>query len=62
MFVIFHIVLAGILKPQPFLLLGPQRAMWARFGAMGAALLVGAFLITQIVNSLRLKGRELLRV
>jgi len=89
-FVVFHIVLAGILlsrmscflyaaavilalacmiwlEKTGFLaqtspLLGPENLMWARFGALGAALLVGAFLITQVVHSLRLKGRELLRV
>lgn len=89
-FVIFHIVLAGILLSrkscfiyaaavivalaamiwlegagvlrQQTVLLGPERAGWARFGAMGAALLVGAFLITQVVHSLRLKGRDLLKV
>lgn len=89
-FVVFHIVLAGILlsRMSCFLyaaavilalacmiwleqtgslaqnppLLGPEKVLWARFGTLGAALLVGAFLITQVVHSLRLKGRELLRV
>ncbi len=89
-FVIFHIILAGILlsRRSCFLyagavilalagmmclenagvlmqrrpLLGPEMLLWSRFGALGVALLVGAFLITQVVHSLRLKGRELLRV
>jgi K+-sensing histidine kinase KdpD len=89
-FVVFHIVLAGILlsrrscflyaaavilalagmiwlertgslPPRTFLQ-GQAEVLWARYGALAVALLVGAFLITQVVHSLRLKGRELLRV
>ncbi len=89
-FVILHVVLAGILlsRTSCFIyagavivalasmiwleeagilgrlrpLLGREMAVWARLGALGATLLAGAFLITQVVHSLRLKGRELLRV
>lgn len=90
LFVLFHIVLAGILLsrrscflyavavilvlaamiwlekkgflPQRAFLANQDEVLWATHGALGAALLVGAFLITQVVHSLRLKGRELLRV
>lgn len=89
-FVIFHVVLAGILLsrvscfsyagavimglagmiwlervgvlPLRPVLLGQGQGVWAGYGALAAALLVGAFLITTVVNSLRRKGRELLRV
>lgn len=89
-FVIFHVVLAGILlsrvscfayaaavivalaammwlereglvPTRPPLLAG-EESLWARCGALGAALLVAAFLITTVAHSLRQKGRELLEV
>jgi two-component sensor histidine kinase len=95
-FVIFHIVLAGVLLNQVacfayglcvILALGvlvfldttgtlPARPVpwgnhlsvlghenpWLLFVTFGAAILTAAFLITTVVESLRLKGRELLRV
>jgi len=51
----------GVIHPDPPPLLA-EEGHWVRLGFLASAFMVGAFLITTIAHSLRMKGRELLRV